>query len=298
VIAPWRSDQDFLADVAAAAAHPDRLCLWWLGQSGFLLQWNGRRILLDPYLSDSLTEKYAGSERPHVRMTARVVAPAALPPVDLVSCSHEHTDHLDGETLRPVLAANPEARVVVPAAISDLAASRLGVPATRLLPLDAGEEAEWAGVVVHAVASAHETVERDARGRCRFLGYVLRAGPWTLYHSGDTVRYPGLAEGLRTFPLDVAILPINGRRPERGVPGNLDGAEAAALARDAGARLVIPCHYEMFTFNTASPDLFRREAERLGQRYRILRAGERCCLPEGGDPPRGSSPTMSPRRTI
>ncbi len=47
------------------------------------------------------------------------------------------------------------------------------------------------------VASAHETVERDEQGRARFLGYVLQFGEWTLYHSGDTVRYTGMAEKLR-----------------------------------------------------------------------------------------------------
>ena len=52
-------DDEFLADVAAARAVPEQLHLWWLGQSGFLVQWQGRHLLLDPYLSDALTKKYA-----------------------------------------------------------------------------------------------------------------------------------------------------------------------------------------------------------------------------------------------
>ena len=50
--------------------------------------------------------------------------------------------------------------------------------------------------------------------------------------------------------------------------------ETVALAKEIGARIVIPCHYEMFEFNTASPDEFVAEAERLGQPYRVLRCGE------------------------
>jgi hypothetical protein len=38
-------------------------------------------------------------------------------------------------------------------------------------------------------------------------------------------------------------------------------------------------HYEMFEFNTASPDEFARESASLGQRTRILRAGERIDWP-------------------
>jgi L-ascorbate metabolism protein UlaG (beta-lactamase superfamily) len=136
-------------------------------------------------------------------------------------------------------------------------------------------------VEVAAVPAAHERVERDAEGRCRFLGYVVRLGPWSVYHSGDTVRYEGMEERLRGHGVDVALLPINGRDPARGVAGNLDGPEAAALAWDIGAGLAIPCHYEMFRFNTASPDAFVAECRRLGQPCRVLRAGERCQLAKG-----------------
>ena len=43
-------------------------------------------------------------------MTARVIDPARLDIVDVVTSSHNHTDHLDAETLWPLLAANPDAR--------------------------------------------------------------------------------------------------------------------------------------------------------------------------------------------
>ena len=81
MIEPALRDDAFLADVAGAAREAegtDRFHLWWLGQSGFLVQWRGYHLLLDPYLSDSLTRKYAGTDKPHVRMTARVVDPERL----------------------------------------------------------------------------------------------------------------------------------------------------------------------------------------------------------------------------
>jgi L-ascorbate metabolism protein UlaG (beta-lactamase superfamily) len=85
-----------------------------------------------------------------------------------------------------------------------------------------------------------------------------------------------MVEHLRPYNIDVALLPINGRAPERRVAGNLSGAEAARLAKDVGAKVVIPCHYDMFEFNTADPnDEFIPECERIGQAYRVLRQGER-----------------------
>jgi len=279
VIRPALADDAFLADVAAARRdEPDALHLWWLGQSGFLIAWAGRVAALDPYLSDSLTAKYAGSDRPHVRMTERVVDPALLDFVDVVTASHNHTDHLDAETLRPLLAASPAARLVAPEANRAFVAERLGVDRAWPTGIDDGLTIALDPFTLTGVPAAHEEVERDEAGRCRFLGYVVRCGPWTLYHAGDTVRYDGMAERLRPFAVDVALLPINGADPGRGVAGNLDGPEAARLARDMGAGLAVPCHYEMFTFNTASPDAFAAEAERLGQPCSVLRAGQRLTL--------------------
>jgi L-ascorbate metabolism protein UlaG (beta-lactamase superfamily) len=59
------------------------------------------------------------------------------------------------------------------------------------------------------------------------------------------------------------------------VAGNLWGEEAAQLAHECAVRCVIPCHYEMFEFNTADPEDFVRACQRLGQAYRVLKAGER-----------------------
>ena len=275
MIVPRLSHHALLADIAAAGQKQDALHLWWLGQSGYLVQWQNRQLLIDPYLSDSLTEKYAATDKPHVRMSELVIDPARLDFIHLITSSHNHTDHLDGPTLKALLAANPLVEMIVPAANREFAADRLAVEPQRLTAVDADESISAAGFTVHAVPAAHETIERDDQGRCRFLGYVFQIGPWTLYHSGDTVRYDGMAERLARWQIDVAILPINGRAGERHVAGNLWGDEAARLAWDIAARIVIPCHYDMFTFNTATPDLFVQTAEALGQKHAVLELGER-----------------------
>jgi L-ascorbate metabolism protein UlaG (beta-lactamase superfamily) len=71
------------------------------------------------------------------------------------------------------------------------------------------------------------------------------------------------------------VRPEMRRAPERRIPGNLFGNEAAQLANDIGAKLVIPCHFEMFEFNTASPQKFIDECQRLMQPFKVLRCGEK-----------------------
>ena len=273
-ITPVNKDDALLADVAAAEVG-DGLALWWLGQSGFLLKHGNRHVLFDPYLSDSLTRKYAATDTPHERMTQIVVDPGRLDFVDVVTSSHNHTDHLDAETLRPLIDSNAALQLVVPEANRSFVAQRLGLQTDRPIGLDDGQRAKVAGFEFVGVPAAHETVERDRCGRCKFLGYVVRFGRWTVYHSGDTVLFDGLVERLLPWDVDVALLPINGRAPQRRVLGNLSGPEAAELAREIGAKLVIPCHYEMFRFNTASPEPFVEACRRLGQPFRVLKCGER-----------------------
>src|SRR5258708_6501531 len=114
MIKPVLQDDGFLKHVAAAREESGNLLIWWLGQSGFLVYWAGHHLLLDPYLSDSLTLKYANTDKPHVRMTERVVAPERLNFIDVVTSSHNHTDHLDPDTLKPILSANPAVELIVP----------------------------------------------------------------------------------------------------------------------------------------------------------------------------------------
>ena len=225
--------------------------VWWLGQSGFLIGSDGRHLVVDPYLSDSLTAKYEGTETPHVRITPRVVEPERLSFVDVVLSTHGHTDHLDGETLRAI--ATP---LIAPARIVELARERSGGVVTGI---SEGETLEIAGFRIEAVPAAHPGEH------C--VGYVITAGARRLYHSGDTTWVDPGVRGV-----DVACVPINGKL------GNLDGPEAAGLAHTVEAALAIPCHYDMFEFNTASPDAFAAECERLGQPYRVLRQGERLTL--------------------
>lgn len=279
MIEPLLSDDAFIHDVDHADA--DHVHLWWLGQSGFLIRYGGVSIVADPYLSDSLTTKYAKTDKPHERISRQVIDPARISFAAMILASHAHTDHLDADTLRPMLAASRLAFLIAPAAILPLASERSGLPigGKRLGGIDDGGTAAGSNTKITAIPSAHETVERDEQGRCKYLGFIIEIGGVRIYHSGDTMLYDGLVDRLKPYDLDVALLPINGRKPERRVAGNTSGREAAWLAKEVGAKLVIPHHYDMFAFNTADPaDEFIPECQRLGQPFRVLRLGERCTI--------------------
>lgn len=275
---PILRDDEFLLDVRENRAE-GQLNIWWLGQSGFLVQLDDAHLLLDPYLSDSLTKKYADTPKPHVRMTERVIAPERLDFIDVVTSSHNHTDHLDGETVIPLLAANPGLTVLVPGANVEFAATRFEVSPDRLSPIRVGEPMAVGPFTFHAMPAAHEEAETDGMGQYKYMGYLIEIGGFTIYHSGDTVMFAEMLGHLSspayTKSIDVAILPINGRDPARGVAGNLSAREAVELARAIDASVVIPCHYDMFEFNTVEPYEFMALADAAGQTCAVLLNGGR-----------------------
>ncbi|KAB7728641.1 MBL fold metallo-hydrolase [Rudanella paleaurantiibacter] len=277
MITPFLQDDALLTDIETARQQPDQLHIWWLGQSGFLIQYAGQHLLFDPYLSDSLTRKYAHTDKPHDRISERVIDPARLPRIDVLTSSHNHTDHLDAETLGPILAHSPDARLVFPEANRAFVADRLSLAANTptLVGLTDGQTVQLGPFRLYGVPAAHNELERDAQGWPRFMGFIARVGPYTLYHSGDTLWFDGLETLLQPFGVDVAFLPINGNKPERRVAGNLNPDEAARLGKAIGAGQVIPHHYDLFAFNTANPAEFIQACHTHQTPYRVLRLGER-----------------------
>src|SRR6476469_691344 len=154
-----KKDEALIAEMDSLMDDKHSLHLWWLGQSGFLLQWKGKRILIDPYLSDSLTKKYTGTDKPHTRMSELVVRPELLKNISIVTSSHNHTDHLDAETLMPVLKNNPDARFIIPEANRDFVAERVKCKKEFLIGLKEGGSVTVDEFVFHGIPAKHNEVE-------------------------------------------------------------------------------------------------------------------------------------------
>lgn len=235
--------------------------LSWLGQAGFILRAGGTTALLDPFLAP-----YRG------RVYESGLAAAQAEGIDLVLCTHEHVDHFDAESAPAIAKASPGAVFVVPTPIVDMV-TEAGIPADRVVGLQPGQTVELAGLGIGAVPAMHGVTMEDAYGfgeslsggLVRFLGYVVDAGDVRLYHAGDTIPFEGMETTLRELAIDVAMLPINGRDPERearGIVGNLTEREAAWLAKEIAAGVVLPMHYDLFERNRGYPAHLVQSVER------------------------------------
>jgi L-ascorbate metabolism protein UlaG (beta-lactamase superfamily) len=270
-----KKDEELIAEMDSLIEDKNHFHLWWLGQSGFLLQWNGKRVLIDPCLSDSLTKKYLTTDKPHTRMSELVVKPELLKNISVVTSSHNHTDHLDAETLIPILKNNPQINFIIPEANREFVTERVKCEKGFPIGLNDKKSVTINDFTFHGIPAKHNEIERDKKGNCKYMGYVIEFGKYKIYHSGDTLWFDEMADLLKPFSVDAAILPINGDHPERKVAGNLNCKEAAELGKAINAKYVIPCHYDMFTFNTADVNDFVKEAEKIDQPYKVLKGGER-----------------------
>jgi L-ascorbate metabolism protein UlaG (beta-lactamase superfamily) len=209
-------------------------------------------VLVDPFLADHPD-----------RLVPPPVRPEQVIGVDAVAVTHDHLDHLDEESLPRLAKASPEALFVVPEPVGGRVAT-LGIPRERVAGAQPDRPLELDRLTIHPVPAAHGDEPEDAygfglersNGLYRYLGYVFDLDGVRVYHAGDTIPYAGMEERLRDLRVDVALLPINGRDPDReaqGIVGNLDEAEAAELAAAIGADLLVPMHYDMFAANPGSP---------------------------------------------
>jgi len=213
-----------------------------LGQLGFLMDFGGVRIGADLFLSP---------------LKGRLVPPQAkaddLMDVDAFIGTHDHADHIDRPLWRELARLGCKAKFLVPAYVARDVVRDTGLKRTQVIGLGQGDSVEVRGVKATAVASAHERLEYDRRGRSKNLGFVLEAKGARLYHSGDCCLYEGLQSALAAFGrFDAAFLPINGRdawRLTHDFIGCMDAHEAVELAGELGVKTLVPGHYDMFKPN-------------------------------------------------
>ena len=82
--------------MAEFMAPSDDLKIIWFGHSTFLLNFNGKTVLVDPMFSNSAAPVSFAVKR----FQPPVIGLEDLPPIDFILISHDHYDHLDMKSIQ------------------------------------------------------------------------------------------------------------------------------------------------------------------------------------------------------
>ncbi len=170
------------------------------GHSCVLLETGSARLLIDPGTFASGFEV--------VRDLAAVLI------------THQHPDHLDAAKLPALMAANPQAQLVVDEGSAPVV-RKLGLDPTVLRP---GEHLDVGGIAVHVTGGQHAVIHQDIPVIPN-NGYVIDHGAF--YHPGDSLVVP-------EQQVDVVGVPT-------AAPW-LKASEAVEFLRSVGPRAAVPIH--------------------------------------------------------
>ena len=255
-----------------------QIAIFYLGQESILIKADGKYLLFDGYLSDYVDKNCGGELVKWVRNYLAPISACELDFVDYILCSHSHYDHTDPWTLAEIARVNRKAKYIIPAPFVDRVVG-YGVSRDAIIEAYTDREIKLDGALVTPVPAAHEELSPDENGNYDCLGYKVAVGEVSLFHAGDCCLYDGLLE--RVQGTDVMMLPVNGRsyfqRYVRNIIGNMTAAEAAELCRVAGAKMLIPMHFDLYSVNCVATSTVVEQIEATAKAlpYHIFKPGER-----------------------
>ena len=201
----------------------------WITQAGLLFDNGKMKMLVDPYLSDSV-----GKRNPEKHRRIPVDESVFDIEPDVIMITHDHLDHLDPETLERFLAPGRKPVTVLAPENAYRKLLEFGGKHNYVL---LAPHSVWSegGVTFYSVKAEHS--DRSA------AGFIIDDGNKTYYVSGDTLyNYDVIDDVLSLVEsgVDYAFLPIN------GVGNNMNAKDAADFAYEIGAKTAVPLHYGLF----------------------------------------------------
>lgn len=196
----------------------------WLGQAGLLFEKDNLKIMIDPYLSDSVKKINPKNYR-HVAVLEDVFS---LKP-DVMIFTHNHLDHYDPETVSKFITEETQITVLAPSSVWN-EVRKIGGNNNYVL---FNRHTTWTekGVEFTAVKAEHSDPSP--------IGVIIKDGNKKYYVTGDTLYNE---EIFPDIPKDIyaVFLPVN------GAGNNMNMADAKRFCDRIKPRYAVPIHCGMF----------------------------------------------------
>lgn len=196
----------------------------FLGQAGLLFEKDGFKIMIDPYLSNSV-------EKINPKNYRRVAVNESFFDIkpDVMIFTHNHLDHYDPETVERFITTDSNITVLAPKSVWD-EVRKIGGNNNYVL---FNRHTSWTenGIKFTAVKAEHSDITP--------IGVIIDDGEKKYYITGDTLYNDEIFEDI---PEDIyaLFLPVN------GVGNNMNMTDASRFAKRVNAQKTVPIHIGMF----------------------------------------------------
>ena len=196
----------------------------WLGQAGLLVDTSDTKIIIDPYLSDSVAKVNPKNKR-RVPVDERFLR--IIP--DVLICTHNHLDHTDPETLEHYLKNEESIVVLAPKSAWD-EVRKFGGNHNYVM-FNRHTEFTVGNVKFTAVKAEHSDIHP--------IGVIIECYGKKYYITGDTLYNTDIFEDIPDG-IDVMFLPVN------GVGNNMNMADAKRFCEKIQPKVAVPFHCGLF----------------------------------------------------
>ncbi len=216
----------------------------WFGHSSYLLNVNGKNILVDPVFSKSaspfsfMVNGYKGTD---------VFKESDFPELDLIILTHDHYDHLDYNSIRKLKGKTKKF------CVSLGVGSHLeywGINNSIITEFDWWQEEEiFPGMKLTAAPARHFSGRGIRSGKTLWSSFILKTDKHNFYLGGDSGYDSHFAAiGNKYGPFDIAILECGQYNPGwKNI--HMMPEETVLAGMDLCAKIMMPVHWGKFTLS-------------------------------------------------
>tara|TARA_B110000285_G_C15120257_1_gene616657 strand:+ start:702 stop:1832 length:1131 start_codon:yes stop_codon:yes gene_type:complete len=219
--------------------------LTWFGHSAFLLQLDGKKILIDPMLGESpAPHPMIGVKRYNKEIPIEI---ENLPFIDFVIISHDHYDHLDYESVMKL--KGKVGKFYMPLGVGTHFKS-WGFDENQILELDWWDETMEDNIKLVCTPSRHFSGRGlTDRSATLWSSWVILSEKKKIYFSGDGGFGPHFKEiGDKYGPFDVGLMEC-GQYNKNWAQIHMMPEQTVQATIDVGAQWLVPVHWGAFTLS-------------------------------------------------
>ncbi len=219
----------------------DKDILVWFGHSSYFMQIDGKKMLVDPVFSGSVSPLPVGSKSFE---GTDVYSTDDLPEIDFLFISHDHWDHLDYETIKKL---RPKIKKVICGLGVGAHLAHWGYTNEQIIEKDWNEEIALApNFRAHTVSARHFSGRGLLRNRSLWVSYVLQTPTMQIFIGGDSGYDSHFVEiGKKFGTFDLVILE-NGQYDKKWRYIHLLPEEILEVAKQLNAKRILPVHHSKF----------------------------------------------------